>query len=112
MAIAVVCYVGILVAGCEPEPTSSVKQERLYAAENMELKKQIKDMKKKHGKELAAKQELINECEKKKQTLLRQANEEANKMFEESVMSQLMDQVEELKEENKKLRAQLEELTR
>ncbi|MGD9110476.1 MAG: hypothetical protein PVG93_06005 [Phycisphaerales bacterium] len=112
IAIVTVCSAVILVAGCEPEPTSSAKQERLYAAENIELKKQMADMEKRHQKELAQKQSLLDKCEEEKEGLKLQAEKEAIKLFQDELTNTLMEESQRLQDENKQLKAKIEELTK
>jgi predicted nuclease with TOPRIM domain len=110
-AFVTVCAAVILVAGCEPEPASSTKQERLFAAENMELKKQIADMEKKHKNELAAKQLLLDKCEEEKEIFKNQVGKETIKELHNEFVNMLSEEVQRLHKENEQLKAQLEELT-
>ena len=52
-------FVSVFVFGCEPEPTSNSRKERLFATENTRLKKEMAQLEerltKKYEKDMAAK---------------------------------------------------------
>src|SRR4030042_5136902 len=96
-----ICGVFFLIMGCEPEnKTNDVKKERLFAAENIELKKQIEDLKKTHEKELTAVQAELAECQKENEFLAEQAQEETTKALENDITNMLMQESQRLVAEN------------
>jgi len=105
-----VCVVLILISGCEPENKIDARQERLYSAENLELKKQIDGLEKKYEKDMAAKEAELNKCVQQNERLSKQISDDALKMFENDVMSSLMEQVQQLSQENTELKAKIEQL--
>lgn len=109
---AITCFVIIIFAGCEPTETAvNERQERLYSAENAELKKQLSDSQIKYANELAEKQRQLEQCQTEKEQLANQISEETIKAFEESAVNMLMEQVGQLTQENAELKAQIAELT-
>jgi predicted nuclease with TOPRIM domain len=105
-----VCAIVTLLAGCDEGPVASQKQERLYAAENMELKKQIASLQEKSAKELAAKQQELDKCNQDKTTLNERLNENTRKAIEQSLMPTLMERVHQLTDENTHLKSRIKEL--
>ncbi len=112
LVFAAVCSAMILATGCEPEPTSSAKQERLFAAENIELKKQMANMEKRHEKELAMKQNLLERCEEEQEVFKSQADKEAAKLIQDEFTNMLTEEMTRLQEENDQLKAKIEESTK
>jgi DNA anti-recombination protein RmuC len=109
---AITCSVIIIFASCEPTETAvNERQERLYSAENAELKKELSDTQIKYANELAEKQRQLEQCQTEKTQLAEQKSEETVKAFEESAVSMLMEQIGQLTQENAELKAQIEELT-
>jgi hypothetical protein len=106
-----VCSAFILIIGCEPESkTTDVKKERLFSAENIELKKQIDDLKKTQIKELAAKEVQLADCQKENAVISKQAQEETSKALDNEITNMLMEDSKRLAAENEELKAQIEEL--
>ncbi|MFA5423677.1 MAG: hypothetical protein WC374_07440 [Phycisphaerae bacterium] len=109
---AITCSVIIIFAGCEPTETAvNERQERLYSAENAELKKELSDTQIKYANELAEKQRQLEQCQTEKNQLAEQKSEEAVKAFEKSAVGILMEQIGQLTQENAELKAQIDELT-
>lgn len=104
-----VSFVTILVAGCEPENNVDQRQERLYSAENLELKRQINSLEKKYENDMKAKEAELNKCLEQNAQLSKQLGDDAIKMFEGEIMTSLMEQVQQLTKENNELKASIEE---
>ena len=105
-----VCMILAVLTGCDEEGATSERQERLYAAENVELKKQIAELEEQFQKDLAAKQEELDRCNEDKTALQQQLQENTAKVFTESVTPSLMEQIQELTSENTQLKARIEGL--
>ena len=65
------CIIALIMPGCNEPQTSSEKQSRLIAAENIELKKQIEELNleigklmEQHQKEFDAQKELLTDAQK------------------------------------------------
>ncbi|MBN1795326.1 MAG: hypothetical protein JW804_01505 [Sedimentisphaerales bacterium] len=110
MAVIVICTLLISTIGCEPESNATPRQERLYSAENMELKKQIAQLEKKYEKDVVAKDKELQQCLEENKVLTEQIQEETAKALEESLTTMLMEQVQQLTDENIKLQAKVEQL--
>ena len=115
----IICTFAAMLTGCEPQSTGrptaepvSERQERLYAIENEELNKQIADLEKQFKKDMEARQKELDKCIEERDLLGKQTQEETIKMFEESLMNVLLEQVQELTEENTQLKAQIEDLNK
>jgi len=104
------CLILSVVTGCEEQGITSERQERLYAVENMELKKQIAEREKQCQKDIKAKQEELDKCNEGKSALQQQLQENTVKVFTESITPSLMQQIQELTGENTQLKARIEEL--
>ena len=111
LMVTVFCVM-MTISGCEPESPTDTKKQRLYSAENMALKKQIAKMEKEHARQLTARQEIIDKCEKERDALQQQIDKETIKLFEESVMMELFEQINKLTQENSQLQAEIEKLKR
>ncbi len=107
-----VCIILAGLAGCEPEEPVSERQERLYSAENMELKKQIVNLQEQVEKDIQAKQKELDQCNKDKNTLQQNIKRNSAKFFEDSALPTLMEQIQQLKKENTQLKAQIEALNK
>ena len=106
-----VCSILIIsIAGCEPEGPVNSQSERLFAAENMELKKELAELEKKYQKDLAHQKELLGKCEEEKKVLKTQMDENVMKSFEDSLTNVLMEQTQKLHQENTQLKAEIDEL--
>ncbi|HUS73277.1 MAG TPA: hypothetical protein VMY06_09450 [Sedimentisphaerales bacterium] len=109
LVVAVGIVFGIMLfAGCEEEEknssntTSDTKRSRLIAIENVQLKKQIEELKKTHAKEIKRQKELLGKCEREKKNL--------EKLSSKGVDSYMNDLLRPLAEENAKLREEIETL--
>ena len=100
------------IAGCEPKEQVNERQERLYSAENMELKNQIAELKDKCEKDMADKQQQLAECLADNIELEKKAREETAKALEQSAVNMLMEQVKELQKENAQLKAEIDDLNK
>jgi DNA-binding transcriptional MerR regulator len=98
------------IAGCEPKEQVNERQERLYSVENMELKKQITELKDKCEQDIAAKQQQLDKCQADMNSLAEQLADETFKTFEQSAVDMLMDDNKRLQEENDRLKAEIEDL--
>lgn len=106
------CTILALLTGCKEEGVTSQKQERLYAAQNMELKNEIARLKEQFEKDLAAKQQELDKCNEDKSVLEQEIEKETAKVFEESLTDMLVEQVEQLTQENAQLKAEIEALNK
>lgn len=99
------CFVFIvmLAAGCE-EQSASNKKSRLIAAESAGLKEQIKQQQ----KEIERQKELLARCQQEKEEIKQRYREELGKLSM-SVAEDFQEKIR-LTEENKTLKAQIEEL--
>ncbi|MFA5553173.1 MAG: hypothetical protein WCZ89_03050 [Phycisphaerae bacterium] len=101
--------------GCEPEGPAAAppdpKAERLYAAQNIELKKQIEELEKSYERQLVEKEMLLEQCRNQNDELQLQLGEEASQIFENDLVKILMEESQRLTEENQELREQIEQLT-
>ncbi len=104
------CLILSVVTGCEEQGITSERQERLYSAENMELKKQITELEKQFQNDIKAKQGELDKCNEDKTVLQQQLQENTAKVFTESVTPGLMEQVQQLNDENSQLKMRIEEL--
>jgi gas vesicle protein len=105
-----------LTAGCgQPEPPS-VKQSRAIAAENIELTKQVQrlrqeldELKEQHAKEIKAQAKLLAQCEQDRDEWKVKAQQNIRKQVG-PVLDAVIDETAKLREENTKLKAQIEKL--
>jgi outer membrane murein-binding lipoprotein Lpp len=105
-----ICAIVAVLAGCEEQSVTTERQERLYSAENMELKKQIAELEKQFEKDLAAKQKELDRCNEDKIILGKQAREETAKILQEDMVDMLSGEIQRLEEENARLTAEIEAL--
>jgi hypothetical protein len=105
----VACAVLVPLIGCDEKPINK-SQEKLYAAENMELKKDISRLKEEHKKELAAKQNELENCRAENEKLEERLQRDNAKIMQESMIVPLMEQMQKLKAENSQLKAEIEAL--
>ncbi len=108
LAVTSICLILLSATGCEPETKTDPKQERLYAAKNMELQKQIESLKTQHEEALKAKQSEIDSCVKQRDVFKKQLDEQALQMFENTVLTDLLRENKSLKDENEKLKADMQ----
>ena len=117
---AFILIVGIalmLIGGCvgQNEPPS-VKKSRTIAAENIELRKEltqsskeIEKLKEQHGKELNEQEKLLADCLQEKETLKKKSRQNIRSQVK-GVLDTVLEENKKLREENAKLKAQIEEL--
>ena len=106
-----VCIVVItLIAGCDEEQNlsstkSAVKKHQLIAAENMRLKKALKQ----RDKEIERQKELLEKCLQEKNSWKEKARQNIQKQVD-SIFTAVMEKNKELRKENEGLKAQIEKL--
>ncbi|MFB0524208.1 MAG: hypothetical protein ACETVZ_01625 [Phycisphaerae bacterium] len=113
LAIGVAIALG---AGCQEQELPSEKKSRLIAAEKIQLKneleqrgKEIKSLKKQHDKEIKQLKEELTKCQKQKEVLEKQLQENVEEKVDD-ILSAVVDENTKLREEIKKLKAQIEKL--
>jgi len=107
----------ILIVGCAGQQAApSVKQSRAIAAENIELKKQlqqsskeIETLKAQHSEETKKQARLLEACQQEKESWKNRAQQNIRDQVK-SVLDAVMEDNTRLREENKELKAQIEEL--
>ena len=113
----------MLIAGCSPQSTGllteeppSVKKCRTIAAENIELKKQLaqsskefETLKKHHYIEINKQKELLEICMQEKEALKKKSRQNIRSQVK-GVFETILEENQKLREENAKLKAQIEEL--
>ncbi len=106
----------MLIGGCAGQEAPSVKQGRALAAENIELRKQleqrdteIEKLAQRHGEEIKKLQSLLEKCEQESQTWKTKAQQNIRDQVK-GVLDTVVDENARLREENKTLKAQIEEL--
>jgi septal ring factor EnvC (AmiA/AmiB activator) len=102
----------ILSVGCQEEKLPSEKKSRIIAAENIQLKKELKQrdqeiekLKKQHEKQVQQQQELLAEYKKQKEALEKQLQQNVKEQIEE-VLANVIEENAKLREEIKKLKTQ------
>ena len=116
---ALVMAIGVavmLIAGCGEKEPPSVKKSRTIAAENIELRRQldsrgkeIEKLREQHGKEIKKREKLLAECQREIETWKKKSKQNIRRQAK-SVGDRLMEEIEKLRGENEKLKAQIEEL--
>jgi hypothetical protein len=111
-----VCVVVISIAGCGQQELPSVKKSRLIAAENMRLTKelerrdkQIESIRELHNREIKKQEELLAKCVREKDSWKQKAQQNVKNQVK-GVFDAVMEQNAKLREENKKLKAEIEKL--
>jgi septal ring factor EnvC (AmiA/AmiB activator) len=106
----------LLTAGCGQNDPPSVKQCRAIAAENMQLQKELErskarfeNLKEQYDKELEKQQTLLDECRSQRDQWKAKSRQNVRDQAE-SLVDPLMKEITKLREENRKLAAQLQEL--
>jgi hypothetical protein len=109
-------FVLMLVAGCGQKEAPDFKQTRAIAAENIELRKELNrqdarfaNLKKQYDKELQKQRELLEKCEQERDEWKTKARNNVREQVQ-GVLDSVMADNAKLREENAKLKAQLEEL--
>jgi outer membrane murein-binding lipoprotein Lpp len=111
-----VCFIVTLIAGCGQKEPPSVKQSRAIAAENIELRKQlerlnrqIEKLKEQHDKKTNEQKKLLARCEQEKEAWKKKAQQNVRNQVE-PVLDAVIDETAKLREENTRLKAQIEQL--
>ena len=106
----------MLIAGCEKENAPDTKRSRLIAAENMRLKEELKQrdteierLKELHNKEIKKQEKLLEKCLQEKNTWKEKAQQNIEEQVDK-VLAGVMEEYTKLREENKGLKAQIEQL--
>ena len=109
-------FVAMLLAGCGQKEPPDVKQSRAIAAENIELRKQVERLnqeidrlKERHEKDIKEQQKLLAQCQQDKESWKKKAQQNIRSQIE-PVLDAVMDETAKLREENTKLKAQIEQL--
>ena len=109
-------FVLVLGVGCGEKEPPSVKQSRAIAAENMELQKQVdrsnarfENLKRQYDKELEKQHDLLDKCEQERDQWKTKSQQNVRDQVE-GVLDSVMADNARLREENAKLKGQLEEL--
>lgn len=106
--LAVGIVVIMFVAGCEEEALSTqsnIRKHKLIAAENKQLKKESEQ----RSKEIKSQKELLDKCLEEKKNLQEKPQEDAEELMT-LVFESFNEESKKLKEENKNLKARIEEL--
>jgi regulator of replication initiation timing len=115
--VLVVIVAVMLIGGCggQNDPPD-VKKSKAIAAENIELKKQlaqsskeIEKLKEQHGKELDKQEKLLAECLQEKETWQNKSRQNIRSQVK-GVLDTVLEENKKLRDENSKLKAQIEEL--
>jgi DNA repair exonuclease SbcCD ATPase subunit len=108
----------MLSAGCQEEELQSDKKNRVIAAENIQLKKEIKKrdekierLKKQHEKKLQQQEELLDKYAKQKEALEKQLQKGVKNQIDD-VLTNLIEENAKLRDEINRLEAELEELAK
>ena len=111
-----VCFIVMLTTGCGQKEPPSVKQSRAIAAENIALRKQlerlnrqIEKLKEQHDKETKEQRKLLTQCEQDKEAWKKKAQQNIRSQVS-PVLDAVMDETAKLREENTRLKAQIEQL--
>lgn len=106
-AVLVALLVSCLQTGCNEQEQVEVqsKQDRLYASENIRLSKELTEVKQENER----RQEQLSECIQERQRLKLQAEEGVRQQVQ-AMFSTLFQTFKNLTDENKRLKAELEQL--
>ena len=111
-----VVFAVMLTAGCGPQELPSVKKSRAIAAENIELRKQlaqsgkeIEKLKEQHGREIDEQKKLLQTCLQEKEDWQNKSRQNIRSQVK-GVLDTVLEENKKLREENTRLRAQIEEL--
>lgn len=114
--ILVVGVAVMLIAGCGQGETPSVKKSRTIAAENMALKKQLKQrsseiekLKELHDRKIKEQQKLLAKYQQENETLKQKSQRNIRNQVK-GVLDTVIEENAKLREENEKLKAQIKEL--
>jgi hypothetical protein len=106
----------MLTAGCGQPETPNVKKARAIAAENIELRKelnrrnnQLKTLKEQYGEELETQKKRLKTCLQEKEELKEKSRQNVRDQVK-GVLDPVLEDNRKLREENTRLKAQIEEL--
>jgi septal ring factor EnvC (AmiA/AmiB activator) len=106
----------ILTGGCGPQVPQSVKRSRTIAAENIELRKaldrrnkEIETLKTQYGEKIDEQREQLRKCLQEKEQLKEKSRQNVRNQVS-SVLDTVMQENKKLREENARLKAQIEKL--
>jgi hypothetical protein len=106
----------MLTAGCGPQQPPNVKKARAIAAENIELRKelerrnsQIETLKEQYGEELETQKKRLKTCLQEKEELKEKSRQNIRDQVK-GVLDTVLEENRKLREENIRLKAQIEEL--
>ena len=109
-------YALFLIAGCGEKEPPTVKQSRAIAAENIELEKEldrrdarIENLEKQYKKELDKLRKQLKECERQRDEWKMKSKQNVREQAK-SLVDPLMEEITRLREANRELTAELEEL--
>jgi hypothetical protein len=116
-ALVLLCSCALmLIAGCGPQHPPNAKKARAIAAENIELRKEldlrnkeIETLTARHSKELAEQEKLLAECLQEKESLKEKSRQNIRNQVK-GVLDTVLEENKKLREENTRLKAQIEEL--
>ena len=115
-SVIIIAIAVMLTTGCGPQEPPSVKKSRTIAAENIGLKKQlaksnkeIEILKAQHRKKIGEQKEQLQKCLQEKETLREKSRQNIRKQVK-GVLDTVLEENRKLREQNAKLKAQIEEL--
>jgi len=114
--VLVVSVVVMLIGGCAGQEPPSVKKSRTIAAENIELRKElaqsskeIEKLKEQHSEELKKQEKLLQTCLQEKEDWKNKSRQNIRSQVK-GVLDTVLEENVKLRQENKQLKAQIEEL--
>ena len=106
----------IMIIGCGPQQPPNVKKARAIAAENIELRKelerrdnQLKTLKEQYGEEIEAQKKRLKTCLQEKEELKEKSRQNIRDQVK-GVLDPVLEDNRKLREENTRLKAQIEDL--
>jgi len=112
LAIGVVVAV-TLVAGCDEENRTNAKTDitksRLVAVENRQLKKEIKQLKERHKKEIKHQERLLAKCQREKENIAELSGKGIKDLMD-AALNDAAEQNSKLRRENEKLKNEIAQL--
>lgn len=114
--VLVIVFAVVLTIGCGPQEPPSIKKSRAIAAENIELRKEldrrskeIEKLKAQHSEEINEQKELLQTCLQEKDAWKKKSQQNIRNQVK-GVLDTVLEENKKLREENSKLKAQIEEL--
>jgi GTPase involved in cell partitioning and DNA repair len=116
-ALVLLCICALMLAGgCGPQEPPDVKKCRVIAAENIELKKELAKSNKEleilkadYSKEIKAQKKMLQTCLQEKEQLKEKSRQNVRDQVKD-VLDTVLEENKKLREENTRLKAQIEEL--